>query len=423
MTLATLPLTVNRDRLTRSLQQLAEVGKLPNGGVCRIAFSRDDLLARQLVHTWMEEAGMTVRTDAAGNIIGRYAGTSADAPALATGSHIDTVPVGGHFDGCLGVLAGIEVVRVLQEHQLRLHHALEVIVFTDEERSVIGSKAMAGEVKEAADYYSRLDGTPIQPCLEEVGGDWTQIGTAKRDRSELAAFVELHVEQGGVLEHLNIPIGVVTGVVGQYRFAVDIVGRPNHAGTTPMNLRKDALVAASQIVLAVNKLAVETPGDQVATVGHLNVSPNATNTVPGKVDLRIDLRDLSAEHLDNLAVRLKQEIATIAAVTETEIAIRQTLHIQPTLSAPHIMETIAQVCEDMGIVYTHLPSRAGHDAQEIGRIADMGMIFVPSRAGISHSEEEYTSPEECEQGANVLLKTFMKLDQIYSDRLTKTSEV
>lgn len=416
MTIATMSLAVNRERLTKSIQQLAEVGRLPNGGVCRIAFSTEDLLARQLITTWMEDAGMAVRVDAAGNIIGRYAGKQPEAAALATGSHIDTVPVGGHFDGCLGVLAGIEVVRVLHENKIRLDHALEVIVFTDEERSVIGSKAMSGQIKEGADYYCRLDGTPIQPCLQKVGGNWDEIHTAKRDRSDIAAFVELHVEQGGVLEYLDLPVGVVTGVVGQYRFAVDIVGRPNHAGTTPMHMRKDALVAASQIVLAVNQLATDMPGDQVATVGFLNVYPNATNTVPGKVDLRIDLRDLSEEHLQDLVNKLAEKIQTIGADTGTEISMRQTLHIHPTLAASHIMGTIEQVCEELGYPYSHLPSRAGHDAQEIGRITDMGMIFVPSRNGISHSEDEYTSPEECEKGANVLLKTFLKLDQIYTNR-------
>jgi N-carbamoyl-L-amino-acid hydrolase len=416
MTIATMSLAVNRERLTKSIQQLAEVGRLPNGGVCRIAFSTEDLLARQLITTWMEDAGMAVRVDAAGNIIGRCAGKQPEVAALATGSHIDTVPVGGHFDGCLGVLAGIEVVRVLHENEIRLNHALEVIVFTDEERSVIGSKAMSGQIKEGADYYCRLDGTPIQPCLQKVGGNWDKIHTAQRDRADIAAFVELHVEQGGVLEYLNLPVGVVTGVVGQYRFAVDIVGRPNHAGTTPMHMRKDALVAASQIVLAVNQLATDIPGDQVATVGFLNVYPNATNTVPGKVDLRIDLRDLSEEHLQHLVSQLAARIQAIALDTGTEISMRQTLHIHPTLAASHIMGTIEQVCEELGYPYSHLPSRAGHDAQEIGRITDMGMIFVPSRNGISHSEEEYTSPEDCEKGANVLLKTFLKLDQIYANR-------
>ena len=405
-------LTVNRDRLHHSLLQLAEIGQLPDGGVSRVAFSTEDLLARQQVKAWMVQAGMTVRLDAAGNIIGRYAGNE-EAAALATGSHIDTVPIAGRYDGCLGVLAGIEMVRVLHENNLRLDHPVEVIVFTDEERSVLGCKAMAGEVKEAAHYYARLDGTPIQVCLEKVGGDWSAIATAKRTRSDIAAFVELHVEQGGVLEHQGVPIGVVDGIVGQYRFAVNVMGRMNHAGTTPMPMRKDALVAAAQMVLAVNKVGVEIPGDQVATVGYLNVSPNATNTVPGKVDFRIDLRDLSQAHLELLVSRIKDEFAAIAATTNTEFTLRETLHILPTLAAPHIKDVIQQVSNQLNLPYTFLPSRAGHDAQEIGRFTDMGMIFVPSQGGISHSIDEYTTPEECAQGANVLLHTFLQLDKVY----------
>jgi N-carbamoyl-L-amino-acid hydrolase len=406
-------LSVNGDRLNRSLAQLAEIGKLPNGGVSRVAFTTEDLLARQLVQSWMIEAGMTVRTDAGGNIIGKYAGRREGAAALATGSHIDTVPVAGRYDGCLGVLAGIEVARVLNDNHLRLDHPIEVIVFTDEECTVLGCKAMAGEVVNDPEYYRRNDGTPIQTCLEKIGGDWSKIATAKRDRSEIAAFVELHVEQGGILESTDAQIGVVKGIVGQYRFAVTVTGRPNHAGTTPMNMRKDALVAASQVVLAVNKLGTETPGEQVATVGYFNVSPNAVNIVPGQVDLKIDLRDLSQEHLEDLIRRMEQEFKAIATATQTEIVMHQALHVLPTLSAPKIIDTIVQVCEELGLSYCHLPSRAGHDAQEIGRFTDMGMIFVPSRAGISHAEDEYTSPEQCTQGANMLLQTFLKLDRLY----------
>jgi beta-ureidopropionase / N-carbamoyl-L-amino-acid hydrolase len=412
-------LSVNCDRLNRSLFQLAEIGKLPNGGVCRLAFSTEDILARQLVQSWMVEAGMTVRTDAAGNIIGRYGGRSERAAALATGSHIDTVPIGGRYDGCLGVLAGLEMVRVLNENDVRLHHPIEAIVFTDEERSVIGAKAMAGEIKEGPDYYTRLDGTSIQTCLEKIGGDWSGLAMAKRDRTQVAAFVELHVEQGGVLEHQGTAIGVVDGIVGQYRFAVTIMGRTNHAGTTPMNMRKDALVAAAQVVLAVNKIAVETPGDQVATVGCLNVSPNATNTVPGKVDLRIDLRDLSQEHLEYLVTLMKKEFEAIAAATDTQITMRETLHILPTLAAPHVKDAIQMACENEGLSYLHLPSRAGHDAQEMGRFTDMGMIFVPSRDGLSHSQDEYTAPEDCARGADILLKTFLALDKAYATRSDK----
>ncbi len=406
-------MNVNSDRLNRSIAQLAQIGKLPAGGVSRIAFSPEDLLARQLVQSWMVEAGMTVRIDAAGNIIGTYAPVREGGCALATGSHIDTVPVAGRYDGVLGVLAGIEVVRVLQENAIRLNHPVEVIVFTDEESSVIGCKAMAGTLVKDPEYYRRRDGTSMQTCLERIGGDWSKLATSRRQPGEIAAFVELHVEQGGVLENTGDSIGVVTGVVGQYRYQVSVTGRPNHAGTTPMHLRKDALVAASQIVLAVNNLATQIPGDAVATVGFFNVSPNATNIVPGKVDLSIDLRDLSQTHLDHLVTKLEQHLSEIAAATQTEIVMTQTLQVSPTLAAEQIQDAIAASCQQLGLSYCHLPSRAGHDAQEIGRFADMGMIFVPSLAGISHAQDEYTSPEQCTQGANVLLQTLLRLDQLY----------
>ncbi len=404
-------LAINGDRLDRSLAELATIGKLPNGGVCRLAFSEEDIQARKLITTWMLEAGMSVRSDAVGNIIGTYAGTESGTTALATGSHIDTVPIGGRFDGCLGVLAGIEVARVLQESQIRLRHPFEVIVFSDEENSVIGCKAIAGNAPTDPERYRRKDGTSIQDCLKNVGGDWDHLHTAKRDRHQIAAFIELHVEQGGVLEALDKQIGVVTGIVGQYRFMVTIIGRPNHAGTTPMHMRKDALVAASQLVLAINRLAVETEGEQVATVGHLTVSPNATNVVPALVDMSIDLRDLSEENLQYLIGQIEKECAAIAQSTGTEFTIEQKLHVLPTLAKPELMAAIASVCQELKLSYDYLPSRAGHDAQEMGRFTDMGMIFVPSLHGISHSQDEYTSPEQCAQGANVLLHTLLAIDK------------
>jgi len=405
-------ISINCDRLDRHLAELAEIGKLPNGGVCRLAFSDADVQARSLIKAWMLEAGMTVRGDAVGNIIGTYAGTESGA-ALATGSHIDTVPVGGRYDGCLGVLAGIEVARVFHENHFRLRHPFEVIVFSDEENSVIGCKAIAGNASNDPERYRRKDGTPIQDCLTKVGGNWDAISSAKRDRHDIAAFIELHVEQGGVLEALDKQIGVVTGIVGQYRFMVQIIGRPNHAGTTPMPMRKDALVAAAQLVLAINHLGMLGNGEQVATVGYLKVSPNATNVVPACVDLSIDLRDLSEENLRFMIAQIEQECQAIAKNTGTEITIEQKLHVLPTLAKTELMAVIEQVCQELKLSYTHLPSRAGHDAQEIGRFTDMGMIFVPSREGISHSQDEYTSPEQCAQGANVLLHTLLAIDHCY----------
>ncbi|MFM2429310.1 MAG: hypothetical protein RLZZ511_523 [Cyanobacteriota bacterium] len=401
---------INADRLMQDLDRLATIGQLDNGGIGRLAFSSEDIAARQWVAQQLQAAGMTVQIDAAGNLIGRYAGTS-DLPVLATGSHIDTVPIGGKFDGCLGVLAGIEVVRTLRENQIQLRHPIEVIIFSDEERSMIGSKAMAGQLESSPDHYARLDGTPIQQSLAAVGGNWATIATAQRDQA-IAAFIELHVEQGGVLEKAGAAIGVVTGVVGQRRFAVQIQGQPNHAGTTPMTDRQDALVAAAQLVLAVNQLALQTPGEQVATVGHLTVSPNATNTIPGHVELHIDLRDLSGEHLQRLIQQIEIHINHIAVLTNTTITWRSLLDIEPTRADPRIIHTLTQLCVTQDLAYLELPSRAGHDAQAMGRVVPMGMIFVPSRSGISHSEQEFTSAEECAQGTSLLLQSLIKLDAL-----------
>lgn len=407
-------LSVNGSRLNASIDRLARIGKLPNGDICRLAFTAEDLQARYLVQQWMVEAGMTVRTDAAGNLIGRYAGTVDAVPALATGSHIDTVPSGGCYDGVLGVLAGIEVVRTLRDNNMRLKHPLEVIVFTDEESSMIGSQAMAGTVlTNAPERYQPKVGQPIESCLEAIGGNWEEIASARRNQQDMAAFVELHVEQGAVLEHSQTEIGVVQGVVGMLRQLITITGQANHAGTTPMNMRQDALVAAAQTILAVKKIALSMPSQPVATVGYLNVSPNAVNIVPGKVELTVDMRDLSQDCLDSMMSRLLRELNAIAAETNTEVDVAPVLCVQPTPAAPQVQETIAAVCQQLNLSHRYMPSRAGHDSLEIGRVTDMGMIFVPSQEGLSHSGAEYTSPEQCTQGANVLLHTLLRLDATY----------
>lgn len=407
-------LRVNGDRLNDNINRLAKIGKQPSGSIRRLAFTPEDLQARYLVQQWMIELGMTVRTDAGGNLIGTYAGNVKDAPALATGSHIDTVPSGGPYDGVLGVLAGIEVVRTLRENNLRLNHPLEVIVFTDEETTMIGSQAMAGTVLlDAPERYQPQVGQSIQPSLETIGGDWDNLATAKRSRANIAAFVELHVEQGVVLERTRKQIGVVQGVVGIRRKIITITGQANHAGTTPMDLRQDALVAAAEIVLGVREIARGMPSKPVATVGYLNVLPNSVNTIPGKVELSVDMRDLSKDCLDEMVEQLGQKLQEIAADTDTQIEITPLLCVEPAPAATQVQTAIASVCYELGLSYCQLPSRAGHDSMEMGRITDMGMIFVPSQAGVSHSEAEYTSPEQCVQGANVLLHTLLQLDKIY----------
>jgi N-carbamoyl-L-amino-acid hydrolase len=305
------------------------------------------------------------------------------------------------------------VVHTLQEQEIHLDHPLEVIVFTDEENSMVGCRSMAGtlNLKKSA---------TVADLLPKVGGDWNQLAKARRSAADVAAFIELHVEQGGVLEASDKAIGVVEGVVGMYRYVITVTGRPNHAGTTPMHMRQDALVAAAQIVLAVQILALQSPGQPVATVGSLNVTPNASNIVPGQVELTVDLRDLSQTCIDNMETHLKKQIEAIAAATKTQIEIKPILQMYPTPAAQTIQSVVAQVADQLGLSHMLLPSRAGHDAMEIGRFTDMGMIFVPSQGGISHSGDEYTTPEQCIQGANVLLQTLLQLDALYPIDLQST---
>lgn len=403
-------LAIDGGRLSCSLEELGQIGRLPSGAVRRLAFSDEDLAARALVRRWMEEAGMAVRVDAAGNLIGRYEGLNPEAPVLATGSHIDTVPEGGLYDGALGVLAGIEVVRVLAERELRLRHPVEVIAFADEESTMVGCKSMVGHASDDPGSYTTALGVSIQEGLARIGGDWEQRQSARRSREEIAAYLELHVEQGGVLEAVGKQIGVVEGVVGQQRYTISVSGQANHAGTTPMEMRRDALTTAAQIILAIEDMALHYPGDPVATVGKLTVWPNAANIVPGQVEFTLDMRDLSHDVIDHMKAQLERRIETIAVARRTRIAMTPQFVVDPSPADPMVQEVISDACAALELTYTHLPSRASHDAQELGRLTAMGMIFVPSRDGVSHSADEFTSPQQCEQGVNVLLHSLVRLD-------------
>lgn len=409
-------LTINSCRLQETITELATIGALPTGGIRRLAFSDDDIKARAWVQERMAAAGMTVTTDAAGNLIGHYPGHYADAPALATGSHLDSVPDGGIYDGTYGVLAGLEVVRTLYDDNIRLSHPIEVIVFTDEEGTMIGSKTMGGKAN--LEHYGS---NPMQNNLKRLGGDWEQLPSAQRDPRSLVAFVELHIEQGPVLEATGNAIGLVTGVVGQRRYVITVAGQASHAGTTPMSMRQDALVAASQLVMAIHRMGHRKDnamtGDQVATVGVLTPTPNVANTVPGNVEMTVEIRDLSNLCLDQMEAMLTTAMDDIARATQTRIQIHPTLRNEPVLVNSHIYNTIANVSDQLGLPTQSLPSRASHDAQNMANVTDMGLIFVPSRSGLSHASAEYTAPEQCAQGANVLLHTLVQLDQHYRCRL------
>ena len=406
--LATAP---NRGRLIGTLDRMASIGRQADGSVGRRGFSAADVEGREQVALWMREAGMAVRVDPAGNLIGRLEGLQPHLPALVTGSHLDTVPTGGRFDGVLGVLAGLEAVRSLGDQNLRLRHPLEVIAFADEESTMVGCKGMAGTASADPQAYATSNGEPIPVNLERIGGHWPSLASAARRDHAIAAFLELHVEQGAVLEHRGDVIGVVQGIVGQRRFSIHVNGQANHAGTTPMAMRQDALATAAQVVLAVQAMAADHPGDPVATVGKLDVWPNAANVVPGSVTLTVDLRDLDPAVLDELVTTLMERLEGIGEASGCTIELEPQFSVDPTPADSRVIETLEQVARDLGFSNTRLPSRASHDAQELGRRWPMGMIFVPSRGGLSHSAAEYTSDEQCWAGTAVLLEALLRLDR------------
>jgi N-carbamoyl-L-amino-acid hydrolase len=409
--------TINADRLRASLEALSQFGRNPEGGVTRVAWTQPDLDARRFViEKLLSGIGLAVRTDAAGSIYGRREGTDKGLPVILFGSHIDSVPKGGNFDGDVGAMSAIEVMRTLDEKKIATRHPLECVIWTNEEgvrygRGLFGSRAAVGAFEPGELEEKDENGIPIRDAVRDAGGDLARIREALRKKGEIAAYIELHIEQGGVLDRAGIPIGVVEGIVGINRYAVKITGFANHAGTTPMPERKDALVAASELVLAVREETVREPGRQVGTVGKLSVHPGAPNIIPGEVDLVIELRDLSLEKVEAIFRRIEKRAAEIARNTDTGIEITRTSTHAPALATPWVREVIAQEARVAGLRTMSLPSGAGHDAQMLSRIAPMGMIFVPSVGGISHSPREQTRWEDAANGCEVLLRTILALDR------------
>jgi N-carbamoyl-L-amino-acid hydrolase len=405
---------VNQERLWATLQKLAEIGKNPEGGVSRVGFTEADLAGRAYAIGLLREAGLDVRVDPAGNIFGSRSG-SEKLPPLLFGSHIDSVPHGGNFDGDVGSLGSIEVIRGLNEEHLTTRHPLEVVIWTNEEggrfySGLVGSSAAAGILP--ADIATRQDesGEKLSDWLSRMGGDASRIASAKIPLATLAGYLELHIEQGAVLDEAKIPIGVVTGIVGISLRTCTATGFANHAGTTPMNRRKDALAAASRAVLAVRDEVRAESGRQVGTVGWMKIEPGASNVIPGRVTFPVELRDLDAEKINRVAERILQRFKTIGQEENVEISCTKPDFHAPALTTKAFQEAIRSSARDVGLETLDLPSGAGHDAQNVARFAPVGMIFVPSREGISHSPFEYTSPEQAANGAEVLYRTLLKLD-------------
>jgi N-carbamoyl-L-amino-acid hydrolase len=353
-----------------------------------------------------------VRIDTAGNIIGRRAGTDPALPAIMTGSHIDSVPQGGNYDGDVGVLGAIEVAELLHEHGIATRHPFEFVVFTDEEGGVVGSQAMAGRVGPGTLDVVSHSGLTIRDGIRAVGGDPERLAEAHRAPGTIAAFVELHIEQGAVLDDAGTDIGVVEGIVGIRWWDVTVAGTANHAGTTPMNRRQDALVAASELALAVNRIASTMPGTQVATVGRIRAEPGAPNVIPGRVVMSLEIRDLSAEKMVAVFREVEAEAKHIAGERGTPITFSEIdVALAPAPTDERLRKVIEAAAASLGLSHRRLPSGAGHDAQDMAHVAPMAMIFVPSEAGISHAPQEYTAPADIANGVDVLLRTLLAIDR------------
>ena len=404
-------LRVNAERLQERIDRLARIGESPQG-VTRLAFTEDDLSGRAYVTRLMQEAGLEVRVDEAGNLSGRLPGVLPGLAPIVLGSHIDTVPLAGAYDGVLGVMAAIECVQVLGEVGIPVRHPLEVIVFANEEGGLTGSRALSGRLSYQALEESSRSGMSIREGIAALGGNADRISQAIRRPGEVKAYLELHIEQGGNLESEGTDIGIVEGFVGIRWWDVTVTGFANHAGTTPMNARRDALLAASRLVIAVNRAAKSLPGRQVATVGRIRAEPGAPNVIPGRVELSLELRDLAKPKLDQVFREIRRQARLIGQETKTEIEFNEIdIGVEPILTDPNLQEVIRQAAEALDLSYVRMPSGAAHDAQNMARIAPSALIFVPSVGGVSHSPQEYTKPRDVTNGANLLLQTLIRLDR------------
>jgi N-carbamoyl-L-amino-acid hydrolase len=406
---AALPMA-SATRMEARIHALSQFGANPEGGVSRVAFSDADIAGREYVKGLMRDAGLSVRVDAAGSIIGRRDGSDPRLPAIMLGSHIDSVPHGGNYDGDVGVIGAIEVAQLLREHAIATRHPLEIVSFTDEEGGLVGSLAMVGRLPSASLDEVSHSGKTIREGVRAVGGDPGHLELARRKPGELAAYVELHIEQGAFLYRDHVDIGVVEGIVGIRRWDVMVEGVANHAGTTPMNQRRDALLSAAELALAVNRVATTRPGRQVATVGMIRAEPGAPNVIPGRVVMSLEIRDLAAAVIQQVFDMISTEARSIAAARQTPITFREFDAAEPAPTDERMRRIIAASAKDLGLSYRLMPSGAGHDAQDMTHIAPTGMIFVPSVDGISHAPKEYTSPQDMANGANVLLRTVLAVD-------------
>ncbi|MEB1808515.1 MAG: Zn-dependent hydrolase [Bacillaceae bacterium] len=404
-------LKVNQQRMLQRIEGLSQIGKTKQGGVTRKALTAEDQAGLELVKKWMEEAGLTVRTDHAGNVIGRKEGTDPKAPAVIIGSHIDTVPNGGNFDGTIGVIGGIEIATIIQEENLQLPHPLEVISFSDEEGTrfqggLFGSRAMVGAATEKDLQAKDESGLTRAEALKKIKLKPHLLATVKRTPEQVKVFLEMHIEQGPYLESVNKPIGIVTGIAGPSWLTIKIQGQSGHAGTVPMTLRNDPMGGATEIIQAIETIATKDPSAAtVATVGKIQAFPNGTNVIPEFVEFTLDLRDIDLQRRNDALYEVKEKVRTICEKRGLTYDITEHLIQDPIQCADHIIEVMRKAGETLGVEGPLMISGAGHDAMIMSEITDIGLIFVRCKDGISHNPNEWADIEDIEIGTSLLLET------------------
>ncbi|MGF7033202.1 allantoate deiminase/N-carbamoyl-L-amino-acid hydrolase [Paenibacillus mucilaginosus] len=413
----TAPRTISSERLHGRLEALSQIGRLGETGVRRLALTKEDKEGVLLVKSWMEEAGLQTRIDAFGNLIGRLEGADPAAPVLMLGSHIDSQPYGGRFDGAIGVLGALEAVQTLIEDGVMPGMAVEVAAFCDEEgcrfnKGLFGVRGLTGRLEEGELDRADADGITRRQALEAFGctPDPEAFAASQYPAASVAAYLELHIEQGPVLEALEQPVGIVTGIAGPLWLTVELTGFAGHAGSVPMLLRQDALVGAAKIIAGLNALAGEEPGaPTVGTVGSLNVFPNSRNIIPERVSFTVDLRDIDLERREAIELRLRRLIDETAEAHGLTVVIREDTNSEPRYCAPWIKALLREQGRAMGLEAPELMSGPFHDALEMSYFCDYGMIFVRSRKGISHNPEEYSSPEDIALGTQLLYRAARRI--------------
>jgi beta-ureidopropionase / N-carbamoyl-L-amino-acid hydrolase len=416
---------IHLDRLSQDVLELAQIGRHEaSNGIYRMAYTQADLEGRQWLQQRMRAAGLETWMDGAANVFGRLPGRNPELPVLLIGSHTDTVPAGGPLDGALGVLVGLEVLRVMKEQGLEPERSIEVVSFSDEEGrfgGMLGSQAFTGDLR-LQDVFEKTDpeGVSLQDHMQAVGLDPMGLLGACRDAKEIFAYLELHIEQGPILETLKKPIGIVDGIIGLFKAAIQIKGRANHAGTTPMQMRRDAFQGLSAFADEIPRILAE-DGTEVsrATIGKVELKPNFPHTIPGEAEFTLVVRDPSTEVMNHLESAFRKVLAATTRRRDLEFTYERISWIDPSVSDQALVNALELQANKLGYAYEIMSSGAGHDAQFMARVAPTAMVFVPSIGSVSHSPAEWTDLQDIEKGANLMLHTALELTREVGESLDR----